>query len=186
MWVGAANSGTGIGMRSSITLGQSRFLVSRAMSASGRCGQGISDSGCLRGTSLPTDGGQGARSAPALVSELLRKSQESGAWPGPCRGGLPLLPCTWSSSIRTSPPWCPTSRCLVSAWHWRSASDCPRMGQWLGTGRVPSNAQVLAGLRLCVFGCFRRVYCGAIGVRKRVMKWKRVPCIRAWDLLSVR
>ena len=82
----------------------------------------------------------------STLSGLSRKSQESGVWPGRCRGG-PLSPWTWPSSTRTNPSGCLTSRSLASTLNWRSALNCLRMCLSLGAGRAPSNAQVPAGLR---------------------------------------
>ena len=117
-------------------------------------GQGISQSGCswrpegLKRTNTP--------------SGLSRKSQESGVWPGRCRGG-PLSPWTWPSSTWTSPSGCLTSRSLASTLDWRSASNCLRMCLSLGAGQAPSNAPSAcrsASTSTRVSGCPRRAHGG--------------------------
>ena len=57
----------------------SLFSKSRAMQASGRCGQGISHSGCLRGACLLADRRPKEPKRTSIPSGTLRKLQEPGA-----------------------------------------------------------------------------------------------------------
>ena len=152
-WGNAAICGTSIGCLSSTTLRRS-VSSSRAPPASGHCGQGVSHSGCVRGTSL-------------LVAPALRMDRQENCaceefgqdgTEGRCHGypahGRAVL------QVHTGVP---CSGPPVSVHHWK---ECIRHAHEILAGRrglVPlksPSACRFAARSSCVAGCQRRAHRG--------------------------
>ena len=125
--------------------------MSRAVQPSGRCGHGISHSGCLRGASLSTDWQQKvagfrslARTAQRRVATVTLHTSEQ--YP--------------NESVLVSHVAVPRKRASLGE---VSASGCPRTRLWLGAGVDPLSAPSacrFAARSVCVSGCQRRAYRG--------------------------